>query len=220
MNKQQYWKLQLKKDLSDRKIAMIKCLQKFQIVKSVLNCVYISLVFCYFKWGASLYPTLYLTHIVSLHPCFLDLPAWKYLLSLSFCFVLFDILLRYWLNLAFELQAQAVEAGGAVVSNLGHSISILCWNHKSLKMKAKAKTHAYISWLVGCHILIQNRAVGGRGGGDSCDIFLSNFRVDILIIMIKNYICGFLIINNTRPSKLYLCQLIQHEDTGNLEVLP
>ena len=153
-----------KKKLSDRKTVMIKCLQKFQNVKSVLNCVYISLVFCYFKWGASLYPTLYLTHIVSLHPCFLDLPAWKYLLSLSFCFVLFDILLRYWLNLAFELQAQAVEAGGAV-SNLGHSISILCWNHKSLKMKAKAKTHAYISWLVGCHILIQNRAVGGRGGG-------------------------------------------------------
>ena len=49
MNKPQYWKLQLKKDLSDRKIAMIKCLQKFQNVKSVLNCVYISLVFCYFK---------------------------------------------------------------------------------------------------------------------------------------------------------------------------
>ena len=112
MNKQQYGKLQLKKDLSDRKTVMIKCLQKFQNVKSVLNCVYISLVFCYFKWGASLYLTLYLTHIVSLHQCFLDLPAWKYLLSLSFCFVLFDILLRYWLNLAFELQAQAVEAGG------------------------------------------------------------------------------------------------------------
>ena len=152
-------------------------------------------------------------------PVFFGLTCLK-ILTLSlvlFCFIWYSSSLL--IKFSFWIASASRRGRGAVVSNLGHSISILCWNHKSLKMKAKAKTHAYISWLVGCHILIQNRAVGGRGG-DSCDIFLSNFRVDILIIMIKNYICGFLIINNTRPSKLYLCQLIQHEDTTNLEVLP